>query len=155
MDPPQGSDAAHLTHKISPGPCKWAVYEACESSVCSSRVYREVRGRQAAVSNWFCVQVTAIQLQALQRGTDTDELRWQDLKNKRNVWIISEKKKQKKQNNNINLLYYNENLAFWILFLIFFLLMYPRNLGWCCRFVLFHFFSPGFIEVVSLTCFII
>ncbi|XP_058269310.1 RNA-binding protein Musashi homolog 2b isoform X5 [Hemibagrus wyckioides] len=31
------------------------------------------------------IAVTAIQLQALQRGTDTDELRWQDLKNKRNV----------------------------------------------------------------------
>lgn len=89
---PRGSDAAHLIHQISPTLFKCAVYEACESSVCSSRVYREVRERQAAVSNWFCVQVTAIQLQALQHGTDKDELRWQDLTNKRNVWIISEKK---------------------------------------------------------------
>lgn len=36
-------------------------------SVCSSRVYQEARGRLVGVSNWFCVQVKALKLQALQR----------------------------------------------------------------------------------------
>ncbi|XP_066520640.1 RNA-binding protein Musashi homolog 2 isoform X1 [Hoplias malabaricus] len=51
------------------------------------------------------IAVTAIQLQALQRGRVEEQLRWHHLKNKRNVRIISEKEKN-------NLLYYNENPAF-------------------------------------------
>lgn len=81
-------------------------------SVCFSRVYQEARGRLAAVSNWFCVQVnfkhysaereSKAEMAPREEQTQTSESSQKEEKNKTN------KKKQRLN----NLLYYTEILAF-------------------------------------------